>query len=314
MQNLIFTLNTIAPVFLIVFLGIGLKRARMIDDHFIKVSSQIVFNVTLPALVFSEIATTNYSEVLHAGQIGFACAGVLVSCTIAWILSSFICQNGRDQGAFIQGSFRSNFSILGFALIYNAFGQTALANAAVLLAFIMPLLNILSVIVLAVPMHRENQINLRHTGLSLLKNPLILSAFAAIPFSYFQIHIPGMLIGTVKYLAAMTLPLALLGIGESPRRTASQVKPVMPMTFPASRPRATPRVTGWVAASARSMPANLTPALARAKMGTTAKELHGWRARSSRSRGDTDSLAIAARARAPWSTRSCPWGAATSVS
>ena len=215
MQNLIFTLNTIAPVFLIVFLGVGLKRARMIDDHFIKVSSQIVFNVTLPALVFSEIATTNYSEVLHAGQIGFACAGVLVSCTLAWILSSFICQNGRDQGAFIQGSFRSNFSILGFALIYNAFGQTALANAAVLLAFIMPLLNILSVIVLAVPMHRENQINLRHTGLSLLKNPLILSAFAAIPFSYFQIHIPGMLIGTVKYLAAMTLPLALLGIGGS---------------------------------------------------------------------------------------------------
>ena len=215
MDHFLFTVQTVAPVFLIVLIGFLLKRKSIINDNFIQVASQIVFRVTLPALVFSQIAVTDYSKVLNLRQIGFAVIGILFFFAVAWVLSLLICYNGRDRGAFIQGSFRSNFSILGFALILNAFGQTALANAAILLAVIMPLLNILSVIALAVPQHKEKQINLMQTMLEIAKNPLILAALAAIPFSYFRIAIHPVFMGTIKYLAAMTLPLALLGIGGS---------------------------------------------------------------------------------------------------
>ena len=46
------TLSITAPVFAMLFLGVLLKRINWIDDHFIHVASSLVFNVTMPALLF----------------------------------------------------------------------------------------------------------------------------------------------------------------------------------------------------------------------------------------------------------------------
>ena len=215
MQNLIFTLNVVAPVFLIIFLGYFLKKRGIINDNFTTVGSKIVFTVTLPALIFSKISTTHYSEVLNLKQIIFVNFGIVCAFAFAWGVSHFICDNGRDQGAFIQGSFRSNIAILSFALIFNAFGQTALANAAMLLAFVMPLYNILAVIALTVPQHKEKQINAWKTLKNILRNPLILTVLVSLPFTFYQITLHSIIVKTIDYLASMTLPLALLGIGGS---------------------------------------------------------------------------------------------------
>ena len=52
MQQFVFTLETVAPVFMITFLGIFLKRIRLIDEKFVYDSSKLVFNVALPVLIF----------------------------------------------------------------------------------------------------------------------------------------------------------------------------------------------------------------------------------------------------------------------
>jgi malonate transporter len=215
MQNLIITLNIIAPVFLIVFLGIFLKRLGLIHDDFIKASSKIVFTVALPALLFIQIARTDFGTVLNLKQILFSYAGVLASFIFSWIISLLVTKNGRDQGAFIQGSFRGNFAILGFAMIANAFGSHALGQAAILLAFVMPLYNILAIIALTVPMHQEKKVSLKKTILEIAANPLILASVLALPFSYFKIPLHQIITNTVDSLAALTIPLALLSIGGS---------------------------------------------------------------------------------------------------
>ena len=48
---------------------------------------------------------------------------------------------------------------------------------------------------------------------SVVKNPLIISVLAAVPFAVFKISLPGWLQASGEYLAAMTLPLALICIG-----------------------------------------------------------------------------------------------------
>ena len=213
MQNAIFTMQVVTPVFLIVFLGVFLKKKKWIDEHFVSVSSKLVFRVTLPALVFIKIGTTDYSQVVDFRQIGYACIGILLILSIAWIVAFWLLKRGGDRGAFIQASFRTNFSIIGFALILNAFGRHALANAALLLAFIMPLYNFLAVLALTLPLHRLKDVPFKHVGLKILTNPLILAVIAAMPFSYFNIPIPAIANTFLDYLANMTLPLALIGIG-----------------------------------------------------------------------------------------------------
>jgi malonate transporter len=215
MQNIIFTFNVVAPVFLLIFLGYGLKIRGFINQNFILISSKIVFNVTVPALVFVELSTTDFRATFDLKPIIFAYIGILIFFALTWILSFFLSQEGRDQASFIQGSVRSNFAIVGFALLSNTFGDQVLGKAAILLAFIMPLFNVLAVIALTVPVKKENKFGYKKTIIEIITNPLILATFVAILFSYFQILVPQFLMKTIDYLATLTLPLALLGIGGS---------------------------------------------------------------------------------------------------
>ncbi|MBD3290550.1 AEC family transporter [candidate division KSB1 bacterium] len=215
MQNLIFSLNTVAPVFMIVFVGYFLKKFGRINDNFVAVSSRVVFNVALPCLVFVKLATTDFTRAFKPELIVLAYLGTFFIFIMSWALALFLSKEGRDQGAFIQASVRSNYAIVGFAIIAAMFGDDALSNASILLAFIMPIYNALAVIALTVPLQREKQVGVLRTIIEIFKNPLIIAVFVALPFSIFEIHLSLFIFNSLNYLASLSLPLALLGIGAS---------------------------------------------------------------------------------------------------
>ena len=121
MQSLIFIFNTVLPVFIIVALGFILRKAGLINDNFVSLSSKIVFNVSLPVLIFIEIAKIDISTILNFELILFVYCGTIISYLLVWFLSKFFTKNGYDRSVIIQGSFRSNFAIVGLALITNIF-------------------------------------------------------------------------------------------------------------------------------------------------------------------------------------------------
>jgi hypothetical protein len=212
-QNLIVVAGLVAPVFFIVALGYALKKLGMINDEFVKLSSKIVFSVSLPALIFTEISKTDLTQILNLELIGYAYAGTLITFSIVWIISLPSVKTPTDRTVFIQGSFRGNFAVIGLALIANVYGIDRLGKASLLLAFTIPLYNTLSVIALTVPLRKERQMNINHTVFEILRNPLVLAVIFSLPFSYFKLELPFIINKTVNYLAALALPLALLGIG-----------------------------------------------------------------------------------------------------
>ena len=243
MNNLIFTFNVVAPVFLLIFLGYILKIRKFINQNFILVSSKVVFNVTVPALIFAKLSTTDFRVTFDIKQIVFVYIGVLIFFGLSWLFSTFLSRDGEDQASFIQGSVRSNFAIVGFALISNSFGNHALGKAAIVLAFIMPLYNTLAVIALTVPVKDEKQLSYKKTLVEIITNPLIVTTLIAIPFSYFQIAVPQFLMVTIDYLATLTLPLALLGIGGS--LSFESIKKDSRLTIFATRSRVTSISLPW---------------------------------------------------------------------
>jgi hypothetical protein len=213
MQNLVFIFNTVLPVFIIVALGFVLRKTGLINDNFVSLSSKIVFNVSLPVLVFIEISRIDLDTILDFRLILFVYAGTIISFILTWFLSKFFTQNGYDRSVIIQGSFRGNFAIVGLALITNIFGIDKLGKASLVLAFTIPLYNVLSVIALTVPVRKEKNLDLKSVFVEIAKNPLILGVIFALAFSYFKIPLNDMLAKSANYVAALALPLALLGIG-----------------------------------------------------------------------------------------------------
>lgn len=215
LQTLGYTANIVAPIFFILFLGYLLRRLRLIDEAFVATGSKLVFVITLPALVFMSIARMDFHAVFNPEQMGFVLVGILLSFGLIWWLAARWIKAPEDLGVFIQGSFRSNYGIIGLAVSFNLFGDAGLAQASLLLALVIPMFNVLSILCLSVPMQRGESMKLSSTLLEVLKNPLILAVVFALPVSWFGVQLPQVVAKTGTYFANLTLPLALLTIGAS---------------------------------------------------------------------------------------------------
>ncbi len=215
MDQVFFIANTVMPVFLIVALGYFLMRAGLVNNVFINISTKLVFTVALPMLIFTELSSVDIKSMFNAKLIIFVYVTTLFAFVLSWLVSRPFIKDGKSRGVFIQGSFRSNYAIVGLAIISNLFGKSGLAKASIILVFLIPLYNILSVIALTVPVRKEKGLNLKDTLFEIAKNPLILAVIASLPFAYFKISIGPVLRTTGEYLASIALPLALIGIGGS---------------------------------------------------------------------------------------------------
>jgi len=214
-DNIIFTGNVVAPVFLLVALGYFVKRINVINENFVDVTSRFVYSVSLPALVFINIAEIDLSEAIDFNQIIYIYVATLISFFLIWLLSIPFIKEGKNLSVFVQGAYRSNFAIVGFAIVSKMFGIHALGKAAIVLAFILPLYNVLAVIILTVPLRKERKLNLKRTIIEIVLNPLIVAVIVGLPFSFYKIEIPSVINLTAGFLAELALPLALVGIGGS---------------------------------------------------------------------------------------------------
>jgi malonate transporter and related proteins len=214
-DNIIFTGNVVAPVFLLVALGYFVKRINVINENFVDVTSKFVFNVSLPALIFINIAEIDLRSAIDMNLIFYIYAATLISFFLVWILSIPFIKEPKNLSVFVQGAYRSNYAIVGLAIISKLFGDSALGKASIILAFILPLYNILAVIILTVPFRKERKMNLKGTLTEIILNPLIIGVIVGLPFSYFMIKIPSVIQYTIEFLAELALPLALIGIGGS---------------------------------------------------------------------------------------------------
>jgi predicted permease len=120
-----------------------------------------------------------------------------------------------SRGVFIQGVYRGNIAIIGYAVVLNVFGEPGFITAAVFSVFLMPVYNILAVIALTVFINKEEEKVFSKLLLKIVTNPVILSVSAALVFSGLKIGLHPVILGSISTLAQMTLPLALIGIGAS---------------------------------------------------------------------------------------------------
>ncbi len=213
-DNILFTANIVAPVFLIIAVGYLARKLKIINEAFVDVTSRFVFQISLPVFVFLEISKLDLTQAFDAEQIIFVSSGTILSYILIWIGTIPFIKNPPDKSAFIQGAFRGNYAIVGLAIISNLLSAEALGKATLVLAFLLPIYNILAVIVLTVPKH-QGKVKIRTITLEILLNPLILAFLIALPISFFNLTLPVIIKSTGDYFADLALPLALVGIGGS---------------------------------------------------------------------------------------------------
>lgn len=215
LAQLHFSISITGPICLMLLLGILFKRIGLINENFIEVGSKLVFQVTLPAMLFLSIANSEHDFSAASHFLIFGVITNIIFFVFSWASVKALFANSSDQGVIIQGSFRSNTAIIAIAYVANAYGSQGVTLAALYVAITTLLYNILAVICLA-PKSKDSGERVSKIMLTTLtKNPLIISILVGLGFYLISIPVPTIAADAGNYLAKMTLPLALLCTGGS---------------------------------------------------------------------------------------------------
>lgn len=177
MSDFIFSISVTFPIFLVMVIGWVLHQIGMLDEHFVTVANKFNFRVTLPFMLFRDIAAVDIREVFDLKFVLF-CALVSTMCFwIIWGLTKVFLKDKTMRGAFVQASFRSSAAVMGLAFISNIYGSSAMGPLMIIGA--VPLYNVYSVIVLTFEANDDgadkNTGKIKEACVNVAKNPIIIS-------------------------------------------------------------------------------------------------------------------------------------------
>lgn len=231
MENFIYSINVTMPIFLVMVIGYILKQIGMLNDNFVTVANKFNFKVTLPFMLFKDIAGVDIKAVFDIKYVLF-CAIVSTICFwVVWGTAKLLVRDKTIRGAFVQSSFRGSAAVMGLAFIQNIYGSSAMGPLMIVSA--VPFYNIFSVIVLTFEANDSTGIDkkakIRQAGINICKNPIILSILAGLIVGLLGIQFPTLVNKTVSNVAQMATPLALItiGAGFEGRKALAKIAPTM---------------------------------------------------------------------------------------
>ncbi len=223
LSDFIFVLNGVVPIFAVIVIGYLLRRKNFVTDEFVKVADKLVFKLLLPVYLFSNVSGMKKDD-FHLGDITVALYAVVAVLVISFgtlAFSGFFIKESGTKGAFVQGVYRSNTAILGIPFAQNLFGDEGARITAILIAFIVPVYNIVAVTILSMcdPDKNKNGVNfskkLKGVLKDIISNPLIIAIVCGLVVCFADIDLPTIADKTVMYLANGSTPLALIAIGAN---------------------------------------------------------------------------------------------------
>ena len=201
----------ILPIFILIFLGYGLRRLGGLGEGFWRGAERLVYFVLFPPLLFTTLAGADFAA-LAAGELALAMvagAGALMV-----LLSASRPVLGIDGPAFTslaQGALRQN-TYIGFSAAFALFGTDGQAAAAIWVAAVTPIANVYC-IGLLVRHGTAAEPGVRAVTLAVLKNPLILASVAGAGVNLAGLALPSVADEVLAILARGALPLGLLAVG-----------------------------------------------------------------------------------------------------
>jgi malate permease and related proteins len=177
MEILFFALNAILPIILLGLLGYTLKKFHHVDQPFLVILNRYIFYVALPFLLFLNIYNIESFSAIDWIVI-FYVVVLFVSFFMIGILfvKKWIKQDNQ-KGVLLLSFIRVNFALIGIPLVSALGGESSLQIYALLIAFTIPLTNIMSI--MALMLFKKNQfgerISFKFVLISIFKNPLIIA-------------------------------------------------------------------------------------------------------------------------------------------
>jgi predicted permease len=210
------TLLALVPVFLLIVLGIGLRRTIMPDDSHWIGPERLVYYVMFPALLIDTLARADLRGVPVLGVGGALAGAVLLMTALCLALRPLLMGRGHMSGPAFTSVFQCSTrwqTFVGLAVAANLYGDPGVVIASVAMVAMIPLLNILCVGVLARYAADTSPSWLGITK-ALMANPFIWACVIGVALNVASVPIPAPLHAFGDALGRSSLAMGLLMVGS----------------------------------------------------------------------------------------------------
>ena len=213
LQNFIICVEAVLPQAVFLAIGLFIMRIKLVTSEDVKKFTSFTFKLLYPFMMFDNLYGKNLEENMDWPLVIYAVSLLAVLIAGSWGFVCLIEKEDRNRGAMIQAIFRSNIVLMGLPVAINLFGKGNVTEVAVVLLFIVPLYNVMSVIILE--KFRGGKTDPKVMIHKVVTNPIIVGAIAAIIAITFKIDVPDVIMQPVTALADSTAPIAMVLLGAS---------------------------------------------------------------------------------------------------
>ncbi|WP_020561155.1 AEC family transporter [Thiofilum flexile] len=200
----------IMPIFIFLLLGyVALKTDFIVASTWIQIEKATYFAL-FPCLLINQLANAQIDWSSASYLILFAVLIPILGSVLAFAAQYFLKHDGASFTSDYQGSIRFN-TYIGLALIFALLPREATPLAAIVIAIMIPWINVLCILVFA--RYAKGVPNTKAILQQMARNPLILGSLIGLILNLSEWHLPSVVNEVFKRLGDMTLPLGLLTVG-----------------------------------------------------------------------------------------------------
>lgn len=216
--------ESILPVFLLVLLGIGLKRTSVINASFWDGMEQCSYYVLFPALLFQTMAKADFADTssVHVSLIAvlsFMTMSIIV--LASWPVLKRWHMTPSTFTSVYQTSTRWN-GFMALAIAAKTYDAHGLVVVGMVMAAVIIPVNVGTIAVLSYFSGQKR--DYRTIALRIISNPMIIATFLGIFINLMNVPIYQPLMATVDLLSQASLSLGLITVGAG-LRVADALKP-----------------------------------------------------------------------------------------
>jgi malonate transporter and related proteins len=207
-------LNVILPVFVIIAIGYGAARFRVISEDGFDGIMGYAQSFAIPILLFKSIAAIDLSVAYNIGLMASFYGGAFSAFGFCLLIAKFGFRRAwPDSVAIAFTGYFSNTLLLGLPITENAYGAGALAGNFAIISIHAPLLYTfgISVMVLA---QSDGSKGMIETGLKkILTQPLVIGIICGFAMNLSGLVMPQFTTTAIDMIARSGIPAALFGLG-----------------------------------------------------------------------------------------------------
>jgi predicted permease len=204
-------LAALTPVFVLILGGQVMKRTGFPGDAFWEPVERLTYYVLFPALLIRNLALAPLDAISLVPLALVLATSVLLVTFALWLLRRGFAVEGPAFTSVMQGGIRFN-TYVGLAASAALFGSEGLTLAAVVIAVLIPLINVLCVATLS-RYGSAGQLGWGSLLRGVASNPLILACLAGILLNVTGIGLPWGSSDVLEIVGRASLPLGLLAVG-----------------------------------------------------------------------------------------------------